>query len=766
MNVELIINDEQVDLYSDTSISLVLQSQNFNELSEKQSSFSRSFTIPKTDKNNRLFKNVFTFNIIDNFAYNYINAILKINGIEFAKGNVIVENDGVGYDELRITFYFDASPFFQLISNTNLLECDFKGIDHYYNFQNIVNSQDGTKDYIYPIIDYTGDDTKFPSTSTESSVDINTLLPAVKIPAIIKSIENKIGYRFKGAVFLLEEYLTSIIAFSKSTFRRDKYFARRYNFKSWINTTQNLFTASYNNILLTEEDVSGDLQVESLSIAPFCQYYNQTFYYPAPYQSYPILIPNTTLEYLMFADKVKLKIKLSCIYDVVPNDSTLNILINNTNHISHSITASLIDLTSGALIIPSIDANFSNQIPTGTYQLNFEAIVTTSPHIEFFIEFAVDRNGNSITNVNFESIFISDEGTTDIDRNIKLVTPDNIYNWLPTLNYYKGTTTTGFDGDYVFDAGSILLAIKDNINVAPPNVDNWVGGLIDSTNVNCIWSASLVSAGAIIPDITIGAFIKHITQLFNCMIVVDESNKEVELFQLKELYDNLSKSKDWTNKLINIRDSQWNTRATNYGQKSILRFSNEDGVGDIGQGEFSVNDQTLSESKVVIELPYSASQDVLRWYDNQSEIQIALIKRIDDKYKITGADKIHILNLYKFIGTQQDSLHELIYRKKDQFIYDQQIYSTTGNQYIAFCRAYPKGITFDVALNSYYRYLKYLIDNYKELNCVMLLSPNDIANLDFRIPIYLEQFASTFFIQKINEWSEGKPTKVELLKIN
>ena len=113
--------------------------------------------------------------------------------------------------------------------------------------------------------------------------------------------------------------------------------------------------------------------------------------------------------------------------------------------------------------------------------------VTTSPHIEFFIEFAVDRNGNSITNVNFESIFISDEGTTDIDRNIKLVTPDNIYNWLPTLNYYKGTTTTGFDGDYVFDAGSILLAIKDNINVAPPNVDNWVGGLIDSTNVNCIW---------------------------------------------------------------------------------------------------------------------------------------------------------------------------------------------------------------------------------------------------------------------------------------
>jgi hypothetical protein len=761
-NIELIVNDEVVDLYNDTSISLNLQSQDFNQLSEKQSSFSRSFVIPKTDKNNRLFQNVFTFNVIDDFAYNYINATLKINGVEFGKGNVIVENDGVGYEELRITFYFDASPFFQLVSNTNLLECDFKGFDHYYNFENIVNSMDNARDYIYPLIDYTADATKFPSTSSSSTIDINTLLPAIKVPAIIKAIENKIGYRFKGDVFLLQEYLTSIIPFSKSTFRRDKYFGRRYNFKSWNNAVQNVTSPTYYKPLLTEEIGFGDLNVESLSIVPFSQYYNQTFYYPPPDASTQILIPNLTLEHLMFSDKVRLKLKLSCIYDVIPNDSTLNILINHLNHTSHSITASLVEVGSGLVINPSIDAYFSNQIPSGTYQLNYEAEITTSPHNEFFFEFVSDRIGNTITKLMFESIYISDEGTTDVDRNIKLVTPDNIYDWLPTLNYYKGTTSTGYDCDWVWYNGVLSYAIADSLNNPPPDPSKWLGDLPAFQNAYCIWSASIVTAGAIVPDITIGAFIKHLTQLFNCMIIVDEDNREVELFQLKELYDNLNQSKDWTKKLVNIRESQWNTRATSYGQTSILKFSNEDSAGEIGLGRFNVADKTLAESKVVIELPYSATLDVIRWDNNQSNIAISLIRRIDDKYKITGADKICICNTFKFIGTQQDSLYELIYRKKDGYEY----YSTLGNQFVAFSRAYPKGITFDVALNSYYRYLKYLIDNYKELTCFMLLSPNDIANINYRIPIYLEQFSSNFFIQRINDWSEGKPTKVELLKLN
>jgi hypothetical protein len=760
--IELIVNDEHIDLYSDTSVALNFQAQNFNDLSEKQSSFSRSFVIPKTDKNNRIFNNVFTFNVIDDFAYNYINGTLKIDGVELATGNIIVENDGVGYNELRITFYFDASPFYQLASNTNLLDCDFAGFDHYYNFQNIFNSHNSFYDYVYPLIDYTGDETKFPSTSTSSTIDINTLLPAIKIPAIIKAIEKKIGYKFKGEVFNLPEYTTSIIPFSKSAFRRDKNLARRYNFKTFNNSLQNVSSPSFYKVFLTEEISQGELNVESLSIVPFCQYYNQTFYFPPPDASTQILIPNTTLEHLMFSDKVKLKLNLTCIYDVSPNDSTLNVLINNVNHISHYVNAKLINLANGLVINPTINANFSNQIPSATYRLELEAEITTSAHQEFYFEFVSDRIGNTITNLIFQSTYISDEGTTDIERNIKLCTPDNIYDWLPTLNYYKGTTATGYDADWIWYNGVLSYAIADSLNNPPPDASKWIGDLPAFQNAFCIWSASIVTAGAIVPDITIGAFIKHLTQLFNCMIVVNEDNREIELFQLKELYDNLPKAKDYTKKLVNIQDSNWNTRATSYGQTSILKFSNEDNAGDIGTGTFSVADKTLAENKVVIELPYSASLDVIRWNDNQSNIAISLIRRIDDKYKITGADKIHIGNTKIFIGTQQDSLYELIFRKKDGY----ELYSTTGKQIVAFSTAYDNGITFDVALDSYYRFIKYLIDNYKELNCYMLLTPYDIANLDYRIPIYLEQFSSTFFIQKINDWVNGKPAKVELLKLN
>ena len=79
------------------------------------------------------------------------------------------------------------------------------------------------------------------------------------------------------------------------------------------------------------------------------------------------------------------------------------------------------------------------------------------------------------------------------------------------------------------------------------------------------------------------------------------------------MYNNINKQLDWSNKIVNIEASNWNTRATNYGQKSILKFSNEDGVGDTGQAIINVDDTTLQEIKNVIEFYYSTALDVQRW---------------------------------------------------------------------------------------------------------------------------------------------------------
>lgn len=748
MNVELIVNDEHLDLYSNTSIALVLQSQNFNDLAEKQSSFSRSFTIPRTDKNNRILNNIFTFNIADKTAYRYLNGVLKVNGVEIGKGNIIVENDGVSNNEIRLTFYFDASPFYQLVSKINLQECDFSEFDHYYNYQNIFNSLDNSKDYIYPLIDYTDDANKFASTINTTSVNINTLLPAIKLPAIIKAIEKTTGYKFVGNLFALNEYLTAIIPFSKSSFMRDKYYSRRYNFTTTNTSTQ---VVAQNNFypLLTEQDANGNLKVISKSIVPFSPNYN---YNPTAYT-----INNVSLAHLMFPDKVRIKISLTCTYNVIPSNSTLFINLINQSSIEYSKSATLTDVN-GIVTNATVSGStigFANNIPSGVYTLKYDAEITTGANWLFYFNFICNRPQNEISNLTLTCSYISDSGTEENDRLIKLAAPDSLYTWNANQQFYTGTTAWGYDGDYVVYGGVLYYCLQDNINSQPPNA-NWLTLASPLNKINSEWSASIVTAGALLPDVTVSSYLKTLAQLFCSSIIVDENKKEVEFFMLKDIYNNSQKQIDWTDRIVNVDASSWNTRATNYGQASILRFANEDSAGQAGETTIAVDDTTLVESKVVIEIPYSSSNDVRRWLNIPTAVYIALIKRIGSDYKISGNDKIHICNTY----TYQGNLGTLSYKKKDGVT----IYTRTTNQTIGYSLQF-NGITFDKAINSYYQFLPYLLNNYKELNCYMILSANDIANINYRLPIYLQQYSALFYLQKINDWTEGKPTKVELLKL-
>jgi hypothetical protein len=748
MNVELIVNDEHLDLYANTAIALVLQSQNFNDLAEKQSSFSRSFTIPRTDKNNRILNNIFAFNIADKTAYRNLNGVLKVNGVEIGKGNMIVENDGISNNELRLTFYFDASPFYQLVSKINLQECNFNEFDHYYTYDNIFNSLDNSKDYIYPLIDYTDDVTKFTSTISTTSININTLLPAIKLPAIIKAIEKTTGYKFKGSMFSLNEYLTAIIPFSKSNFIRDKYYSRRYNFTTYNTSTQ---VVSQNNFypLLTEEDTNGNLKYSSNSLVPFSPNYNNN---PSAYT-----INNVSLAHLMMPDKVRIKIVLECTYNVVPSNSTLFIDLINQSSITHSKSVTLTSLNGTIIngVVSGGTIGFANNIPSGLYQLKYEEELTTGANWLFYFNFICNRPQNEISNLTLSSTYISDGGTEENDRAIKLSAPNSLYTWNINQQFYTGNTAWGYDGDYVTHSGVLYYCLSDNINSQPPN-SNWLTLSSPQNKLNSVWSTSIVTAGALLPDVTVGSYLKTLAQLFCCSIIVDENKKEVEFFMLKDIYSNSQKQLDWTDKLVNIEASTWNTRATNYGQASIFKFANEENAGEAGQTIIAVDDTTLVESKVVIEIPYSSSNDVQRWTNIPTAVYIALIKRIGSDYKISGNDKVHICNTY----TYQGNLGTLSYKRKDGVT----LYTRTTNQTIGYSLSFT-GITFDKAINSYYKYLIYLLNNYKELNCFMILSANDIANINYRLPIYLQQYSALFYLQKINDWSEGKPTKVELLKL-
>ena len=47
----------------------------------------------------------------------------------------------------------------------------------------------------------------------------------------------------------------------------------------------------------------------------------------------------------------------------------------------------------------------------------------------------------------------------------------------------------------------------------------------------------------------------------------------------------------------------------------------------------------------------------------------------------------------------------------------------------------------------------------------MVLTPSDLQELDFKIPIYLKQFGAYFMISKISGYKYGGTCDVELLRL-
>jgi hypothetical protein len=45
------------------------------------------------------------------------------------------------------------------------------------------------------------------------------------------------------------------------------------------------------------------------------------------------------------------------------------------------------------------------------------------------------------------------------------------------------------------------------------------------------------------------------------------------------------------------------------------------------------------------------------------------------------------------------------------------------------------------------------------------LSPADIANLDFAVPVWVEHFGAYWYINQVVQWSAGRSCEVELVKL-
>ena len=181
-----------------------------------------------------------------------------------------------------------------------------------------------------------------------------------------------------------------------------------------------------------------------------------------------------------------------------------------------------------------------------------------------------------------------------------------------------------------------------------------------------------------------------------------------------------------------------------YAQKNIIKLKdNSEELIPADEGVFLISNTTLNGSKELFEIEFATGRNIF-YYAGYVDTQTIVVPTYSE-------DKA------EFQGTPTQVFNYANYK------------AITIEDGIGFTRRVIMRTVATTPLQSsvdtYYGSLQSILRNAKILTLKFNLSIIDIANLDFYTPIYLGQYGSYFYINKINNYVLGQLTSVELIKI-
>lgn len=214
MSARLFVEGIEADTLGDIDVDFTFSVADVTDIERRNTSYSKTITLPNTAKNQSLFGNIFDISVNNDFYEEDVNIGVNFNPAKQAQAQIFLENvkifDGVlrmmkinskqGDITYEVNMFGRLRDILHELGDKTLADLDFADYDHTWNKTNIENSwnrtewADGASNYVYPLVDY--------GYSVDSiTYPIKNFKPAVFVSEILKRIFAEANFQITAPFF-------------------------------------------------------------------------------------------------------------------------------------------------------------------------------------------------------------------------------------------------------------------------------------------------------------------------------------------------------------------------------------------------------------------------------------------------------------------------------------------------------------------------------------------------------------------------------------
>ena len=227
--IQLYIEGQRVDMFSDESVNITQSIQNVKDISKIFTDFTKTFSVPASKINNKIFKHYYNFDIVGGFdGRKKKDSNIELNSLPFRKGKLKLEGVDLKNNlphTYRITFFGNTVTLKDLLGDDSLSTLE-QGLEPYNKVYSPTQVRAGllldpqTNDVIVPLITHTkrlfydsssghahndllSGNLYYQSGSVHAhGVKWSDLKYAIRLDVIIKAIETKYSISFSNDFFI------------------------------------------------------------------------------------------------------------------------------------------------------------------------------------------------------------------------------------------------------------------------------------------------------------------------------------------------------------------------------------------------------------------------------------------------------------------------------------------------------------------------------------------------------------------------------------